>query len=214
MSPVTDDVIRAAGALLWRRTLKGYQIAVIHRGRYDGDWTLPKGKLQDCESWRQAALREVREETGFDAVVRDFAGAIAYQPNDKQKVVRFWHMLAQGEPATHLDEEVRKVFWLSPEHAHDRLQYPLEKALIVVWQAPPWEGTRKMLRPFQFLKRRCLRLFHSMSLKRLGHSIRTFEPELKFLIQQQHDRQGTTAYSGWVDCSKSLLETAKGALDE
>jgi 8-oxo-dGTP pyrophosphatase MutT (NUDIX family) len=211
MSPVTDDVIRAAGALLWRRTSKGYEIAVIHRRRYD-DWTLPKGKLQDGESWRQAALREVSEETGFDAVVLDFAGAIVYRPNDKQKVVRFWHMLAKGEPAVHIDEEVAQVFWVSPEDAHDQLQYPLERALVDVWQGPGKETrmtnsqSSSLLRWLQFLKSRCLKLFRSMSLERLGHSIRTFEPELEFLIQQQQDKPS------WVDCSRGLLKTAKAAL--
>jgi 8-oxo-(d)GTP phosphatase len=135
MSPVTDDVIRAAGALLWRPASSGYEIAVVHRRRYD-DWTLPKGKLQGEESWRQAALREVREETGYNAVIVGFAGAIVYENRGTQKVVRFWHMVAKGEPAAHIDEEVAQAFWLSPEDAHDRLQYPLEKALIDVWQGP------------------------------------------------------------------------------
>jgi 8-oxo-dGTP diphosphatase len=135
MSIPTDHVIRAAGALLWRRSSIGYEIAVIHRRRYD-DWTLPKGKLQGSESWRQAALREVREETGYDASMLGFAGAVGYQSNGTPKVVRFWHMMAKGEPASQIDEEVAEVFWLPPEEARDRLQYPLEQALLEVWQAP------------------------------------------------------------------------------
>lgn len=38
-------MIRAGGAVLWRRTdVGGVEVAVIHRPRYD-DWTLPKGNL-------------------------------------------------------------------------------------------------------------------------------------------------------------------------
>ena len=35
---------------------------VVHRPRYD-DWSLPKGKLDPGETWEQAALREIEEET-------------------------------------------------------------------------------------------------------------------------------------------------------
>jgi 8-oxo-dGTP diphosphatase len=120
---------------LWRRASSGYEIAVIHRNRYD-DWTLPKGKLKKDESWQAAALREVREETGYDATILGFAGAIAYLANDKPKVVRFWHMMAVGEPASELDDEVAEVAWLSVAAASDRLQYPLERVLLDVWQEP------------------------------------------------------------------------------
>lgn len=120
---------------MWRHSSTGYEIAVIHRRRYD-DWTLPKGKLENGESWRDAALREVREETGYSANILSFAGVMAYQTKGKQKVVRFWHMEAKGEPSPHLDEEVAEVVWLSPEVAHTRLQYPLEQALMDVWQGP------------------------------------------------------------------------------
>ncbi|HVF43874.1 MAG TPA: NUDIX hydrolase [Pyrinomonadaceae bacterium] len=127
--------IQAAGALLWRHTQAGPEVAVVHRRRYD-DWTLPKGKLEKGESWLEAALREVKEETGYDAEVVGFAGAIAYETDKGHKVVRFWHMVASGAPDPHLDDEVAEVVWLSPEAARGRLQYPLEQALLDVWQTP------------------------------------------------------------------------------
>ena len=40
------------------------RVLLVHRERYD-DWSLPKGKLEDGESWEDAALREVWEETGI-----------------------------------------------------------------------------------------------------------------------------------------------------
>ena len=38
----------------------------MHRPRYD-DWSLPKGKLDPGETFEEAALREVWEETGLRA---------------------------------------------------------------------------------------------------------------------------------------------------
>lgn len=135
MSDTQGEMIGAAGGLLWRRSSAGYEVAIVHRKRYD-DWTLPKGKLNDGEGWEQAALREVKEETGYDATVLAFAGAIAYQPDHHPKVVRFWHMMATGEPAPRIDDEVAEVVWLPPNVARRRLQYPLEQALIDVSLAP------------------------------------------------------------------------------
>ena len=52
--------IRAAGGVV----LRNGSVLLVHRAHYD-DWTLPKGKLDEGESWRDAARREVEEETGL-----------------------------------------------------------------------------------------------------------------------------------------------------
>lgn len=138
MNTQTTDkqpLIRAAGGLLWRRTGNGYEIAVVHRCRYD-DWTLPKGKLNAGETWLEAAQREIREETGYRAEITGFAGAIAYTTGKGLKVVRFWHMRPDGDPVQALDEEVAEVVWLMVEAARAKIQYPLEQALLDVWQTP------------------------------------------------------------------------------
>lgn len=130
-----QDLIRAAGGLLWRRDGDSWQIAVIYRPRYD-DWSLPKGKLKGGESWSQAALREVQEETGCVASLAGFAGAVAYTTTQGPKLVRFWHMLA-GESTPRLaDDEVSEVAWLSREEALNRLRYPLDLALLESWKGP------------------------------------------------------------------------------
>lgn len=129
------EPIRAAGGLLWRKANSGYEIAVIYRERYH-DWSLPKGKLKEGETWLQAALREVGEETGYFAQAVSFAGAVSYETSRGPKVVCFWHMLPLGEPAPRLDDEVAEVLWLPVEAAHDKLQYLLERALLEIWKAP------------------------------------------------------------------------------
>src|SRR2546426_70620 len=118
-----SEVIRAGGGLVWRDSPQGRELAVVHRERYN-DWTLPKGKLQEGESWLEAALREVKEEVGCDVQVGSFAGSICYTVGDKPKIVRFWHMEIRGEPSAQRDAEVDKVAWLTVEEARARLQYP------------------------------------------------------------------------------------------
>ena len=130
-----QDLICAAGGLLWRETAEGPEILLVHRGRYD-DWSLPKGKLKKGERWEAAAIREVIEETGYPVQLGAFAGLTFYHVEDTPKVVLFWNMtLRQGilalPVASEAPEEVDQVAWLTLEEALARLSYPLERDLLL-----------------------------------------------------------------------------------
>lgn len=66
--------IISAGIIIFRRTKDGVKFLLLYHGR--NYWNFPKGKLEEEERSWQAALREVREETGLKAnelrFVRDF----------------------------------------------------------------------------------------------------------------------------------------------
>src|SRR5215471_14715281 len=62
-APTGLPVIRAAGGIVLRSAPRGEEVMVVYRKRHK-DWTLPKGKLKDGESFQDAAIREVVEETG------------------------------------------------------------------------------------------------------------------------------------------------------
>jgi 8-oxo-dGTP diphosphatase len=125
-------LIRAAGGLLWRDTEQGRQLLVVHRQRYD-DWTLPKGKLEKGESWEEAALREVEEETGCRASISEFAGVVSYVPEKRPKVVLFFHMSTLGKCSETPRESGREVDgyrWLTISDAIDLLNYDGERRLL------------------------------------------------------------------------------------
>ena len=128
-------MIHAAGGILWRRGAEGPLVAVVHRPRHR-DWGLPKGKLDAGERWQDAALREVREETGYHAELGEFAGVVAYESHGAPKIVLFWNMRARGEPSFEPGEEVDAVEWLRPEEAVRRLDYADERDLLRM-QSPP-----------------------------------------------------------------------------
>jgi 8-oxo-dGTP diphosphatase len=101
-------------------------VAVVHRPRYD-DWSLPKGKLDTGESFEEAALREVEEETGLRCrLVRELP-AVEYEVRGRPKVVRFWAMEVEDETAFVPNDEVDEVRWLEPAEALAQLSYDRER---------------------------------------------------------------------------------------
>lgn len=121
--------VRAAGGVLVRTGPDGPQVAVIHRPKY-GDWSLPKGKLDDGEGFEQAALREVEEETGMRAELGPELSPVSYRDRKgRTKLVRYWLMrVLDGEfrPGPEVDE----LRWLDPESAQELLSYAHDAKLV------------------------------------------------------------------------------------
>jgi len=118
MAPV-PPAIAAAGGVLWRPGPDGPEVAVIHRPRYD-DWSLPKGKLEAGEPHLVGALREIREETGFDGVPGIRLGSTSYDVvlhgQLVPKTVQWWSVRAIGGSFTP-GKEVDDLRWLRPPEA-------------------------------------------------------------------------------------------------
>jgi 8-oxo-dGTP pyrophosphatase MutT (NUDIX family) len=95
---------------------------------------LPKGGRNRDESPEEAAAREVREETGITAVVRDQLGDVRYTyRRGGRRVAKTVHFylceFVSGDTADH-DHEVDDARWISLEDARTRLSYPGERAMI------------------------------------------------------------------------------------
>jgi len=124
-------IIRAAGGVVWRAGPREPRVAVIHRP-HRGDWTLPKGKLEEGEAWEEAALREVREETGCACRLSEFASSSWYVPSRTPKVVLYWNMSLRREGELDGDgDEVDEVRWLRLPAALSRLDYASERRVLL-----------------------------------------------------------------------------------
>jgi 8-oxo-dGTP diphosphatase len=104
-------------------------IAVVRLRKRD-EWVLPKGKLNDGETPRAAAKREVLEETGHDVCVHEFLGTLVYPSGSRSKVVHYWRMAAGNKPAHELMQDVRSVDWLPLNAAVERLSPNYEQAFL------------------------------------------------------------------------------------
>ncbi len=127
---MTDDTIRAAGCVLWRRSpVDGtLEICLVHRPKYD-DWSHPKGKLKRGEDPCRGALREVTEETGYAAVPGASLPTARYPVNGRPKQVRYWAARATGGSFSP-NREVDRVLWLPPASARTHLTRPGDRALV------------------------------------------------------------------------------------
>jgi 8-oxo-dGTP diphosphatase len=114
--------IRAAGGVVSRDG----RVAVVHRPKYD-DWSLPKGKLDPGESFEDAALREVEEETGLRCTLVRELPAVEYEVRGKPKLVRYWAMEVEDETPFEPNEEVDEVRWLEPDEALALLSYDRDR---------------------------------------------------------------------------------------
>jgi 8-oxo-dGTP diphosphatase len=122
-------VIRAAGGILLRNSPGGDEVMIVFRARHQ-DWTLPKGKLKDGESFQEGALREVEEETGCRCRLGDYLGMISYAHQGVPKVVMFWRMVVVEEKARADSEEISEALWLPVPAAIQCLTYAQEKSLL------------------------------------------------------------------------------------
>ncbi|HKU58380.1 MAG TPA: NUDIX hydrolase [Gaiellaceae bacterium] len=116
-------MIRAAGGIV----VRGDTILLVHRARYD-DWSLPKGHVEDGESWEDAALREVWEETGLRCELGEYVGASHYEVRGEPKEVRYWRMSSNDEAGP--SSEVDAVRWASVDDARNALSYARERELL------------------------------------------------------------------------------------
>jgi 8-oxo-dGTP diphosphatase len=120
--------VLAAGGIVLRQGQT--PLVAVVRLRKRNEWVLPKGKLDDGETPRAAAEREVVEETGHDVAVHEFLGTLVYESRGGSKVVHYWRMEARGGAVHELMRDVKAVDWLPLADAVDRLSRDYERAFL------------------------------------------------------------------------------------
>ena len=132
--------VEAAGGVVLRQRDGGpVEVALIHRPAYD-DWTLPKGKLNPGETHEEAALREVKEETGLVCDLGVPAGQVGYRDRKgRPKVVRYWTMQPAGPTDAQFlpNDEVDRLRWVPLEEAGPALTYDHDRRILASVKPKP-----------------------------------------------------------------------------
>ncbi len=137
MNQTAESPIRAAGVLLVTREQPREFLLMRHASR----WDLPKGHCEPGESFRQAALREMEEETGIDRgqveLDEQFVFELKYpvqypnRPHPVDKQVRYFLATIDTKPSLQLTEHVGYHWfrWAPPHRIQSETIDPLLAAV-------------------------------------------------------------------------------------
>jgi bis(5'-nucleosidyl)-tetraphosphatase len=119
---------RAAGFVLFRTTDQGERQYLLLRHRSDGQWGFPKGKLEPGEDEFEAAVREIREETGIEQfdLLSGFLEMSCYAFQRKGRRISKTVVYFLGETSkidVSLSTEHTSFHWLAYEDAAAKLTY-------------------------------------------------------------------------------------------
>lgn len=128
----------SAGGLVYDDRPEGRWVVLISRRNAAGqlEWTLPKGGLEGDEELEEAAIREVREETGLQCTITGELGVVDYwfvwKPDRVRyhKFVHYYLMRHDGGRPQSRDDEAEDVVWLPFDEALRRLSHDNERRLV------------------------------------------------------------------------------------
>ncbi len=132
--PVHREI--SSGGVVYRRTDEGIEVVLASRRTRKGElaWGLAKGGIEDGESTEDAAIREVREETGFTAEIEGSLGLTRYfyvwEETRIRKTVHFFLMRHTGGDTDDRDDEMEEIRWFPLERAMKRAAYRGEREIL------------------------------------------------------------------------------------
>ncbi|HJR97079.1 MAG TPA: NUDIX hydrolase [Actinomycetota bacterium] len=133
-SPVQREV--SAGGVVYRRSADAIEVVLASRRTRRGDlaWGLAKGGVEQGESFEDAAVREVLEETGYTAEIEASLGDTRYfyvwEDTRIRKTVHFFLMRCTGGDPSDRDDEMEEVRWFPLERALKRAAYRGEREVL------------------------------------------------------------------------------------
>jgi len=135
----TGRVQRSAGGVLYRTREGAIEVLVGHQR----DWNthqptvrLPKGRLEPGETLEQAAVREVREETGRLATLGPALDESTYEFTNLEtneriaKRVHYFLLEDHGAAPEGRDDEMLRVVWLTLADAEGALTFENERRIV------------------------------------------------------------------------------------
>lgn len=127
---------KSCGAIVFRKFHGNTELLLVkHVG--GGNWSFPKGHVEDGETEVETAAREIKEETGLDVIIdATFRKTVTYSPKkDTQKDVVYFIAKAKTYDYKPREEEISDICWVELSRAVGLLRYDNDKQLVM--QAKP-----------------------------------------------------------------------------
>lgn len=129
--PVIDEVVHetTSGGIIFRRNVSTKELEILLIQDAKSRWTIPKGHVEEGETPRQTAEREIQEETGLqDMKVMDWLGKVNFRYRRTHTLVLMtMHIyLVQGQGDTdklNPEDWLTDIKWLAANDAIDKIAY-------------------------------------------------------------------------------------------
>ncbi len=129
-----NRVYSSGGVVLRKSEEKLYLLLV--RKKDSGVWTLPKGHLDEGETEREAAVREVEEETGYTVIIGERVGEIhfTYTKNGQpfEEIASLFLMQPLRCGRREATQEISDAQWFSIDEALRVMTYENEKNIVTL----------------------------------------------------------------------------------
>ena len=129
--PAINEVVRepTAGGIVFRRNPKSREIEILLIQDAKNRWTIPKGHIEEGESAKTTAEREIKEETGLQRMkVLNLLGKINFRYRRQQSLVlmttEIFLVQALGDTEKLKPEDwMSGIKWFPANAALDKIEY-------------------------------------------------------------------------------------------
>jgi dATP pyrophosphohydrolase len=121
--------------IVFRQVQRGWQVLALERApgvRCPGAWEMVHGKVEPGERLEQAALRELREETGLapQRLLSIKVHPFYVVPTGTVQLAAVFAAIVAPEGVVKLAEEHTRHAWLTPSQAKRRFVWPHERRVV------------------------------------------------------------------------------------